>query len=31
MNMMKKVGSKIDEKLKSGDLKESELMKEKQN
>ena len=28
MNMMKKVGTKIDEKLKSGDLKESELMKE---
>ena len=28
MGMMKKVGSKIDEKLKSGDLKESELMQE---
>lgn len=28
MNMVKKVGSKLDEKLKSGELKESELMKE---
>ena len=28
MNMVKKVGSKLDAKLKSGELKESELMKE---
>ena len=28
MNMVKKVGSKLDSKLKSGELKESELMKE---
>ncbi len=28
MNMVKNVGSKLDEKLKSGELKESELMKE---
>ena len=28
MNMVKNVGSKLDEKLKSGEIKESELMKE---
>ena len=28
MNMVKKVGSKLDEKIKSGEIKESELMKE---
>lgn len=28
INMIKKVGSKLDEKIKSGELKESELMKE---
>jgi hypothetical protein len=28
MNMVKKVGSKLDEKMKSGELKESELMQE---
>jgi hypothetical protein len=28
MNMVKNIGSKIDEKIKSGDLKESELMEE---
>jgi hypothetical protein len=28
MNMVKKVGSKLDEKLKSGEIKESDLMKE---
>ena len=28
LNMIKKVGSKLDEKLKSGEIKESELMKE---
>tara|TARA_B100001173_G_C15992815_1_gene549720 strand:- start:11 stop:1171 length:1161 start_codon:yes stop_codon:yes gene_type:complete len=28
MNMVKKVGTKLDEKLKSGEIKESELMKE---
>ena len=28
MGMVKKVGSKLDEKLKSGEINESELMKE---
>ena len=28
MNMVKNVGSKLDQKLKSGEIKESELMKE---
>ena len=28
MNMVKKVGSKLDSKLKSGEIKESELMEE---
>ena len=31
MNMVKNVGSKLDEKLKSGEIKESELMKEAMN
>ena len=28
MNMVKKVGSRLDEKIQSGEIKESELMKE---
>ena len=28
MNMIKKVGSKLDEKIKTGEIKENELMQE---